>query len=379
MNKKTCLISMASIALIGCGETSSAAETTRDSITAPAIDPGGLAGAAAPLPADATPPIDLEATGTTPGPTESTDPADPSRPSGLDAPADADPPFAAPAPVGCVSDVSAGKHDFACNGIRHLVSVPDACLAHACGLVVDVHGGTMDAAMEDHNTDMAALGTKAGYLVVQPSAFGNNWNPGVDDDKIAGFMQDMFAAFHVDRDRVHMMGFSQGGFMTWRFVCKHADWFASVSPGGAGTTVPLSPAGCAFSGAEMPGAEVSILHLAGTKDAFVPIASQQQQRDTVVAAWSMPAPNLEEGPGFRRSRYASPAGTVYEYLEHDYETDAAFFVAIKGHCYPGSTDYAPQVPGQLMGFGCKGDNAFHWGQEAIRFFVEHPKPAAVMP
>lgn len=379
MNKKTWFISITSIAVAACAAGSDGAESTANATPdGTAMDPRGIAGGAAPLPTtNPVPDANTQAEDTASTNAPLPHPVEPARPS--DGATDDDGPFAAPVPVGCVTDVAAGKHDFACNGIRHLVSVPDACLAHACGLVVDVHGGTMDAAMEDHNTDMAALGTEAGYLVVQPSAFGNNWNPGVDDDKIAAFMQDMFAAFHVDRDRVHMMGFSQGGFMTWRFVCKHADWFASVSPGGAGTTVPLSPAGCAFSGAEMPGAEVSILHLAGTKDAFVPIASQQQQRDTVVAAWSMPAPDLEEGPGFRRSQYTSPTGTVYEYLEHDYETDAAFFVAIKGHCYPGSTDHTPQVPGQLMGFGCKGDNAFHWGQEAIRFFAEHPKPAAVMP
>ena len=30
-------------------------------------------------------------------------------------------------------------------------------------------------------------------------------------------------AFDVDRDRVHFTGFSQGGFMTWKFICDHAD------------------------------------------------------------------------------------------------------------------------------------------------------------
>lgn len=376
MIRKLSLISACCAILSACAAATESSETplvgTPDNA---GVDPSGMAGGAAPAPTDPAQPSGDAPVPNTP---DAMPPPDSAPPTSMDA-EHADAPFTTPSPVGCVSDVSAGKHEFACDGIRHFVSVPDACLTHACGLVVDVHGGTMDAAMEDHNTNIAALGTEAGYLVLQPSAFGNNWSPGVDDDKIVAFMEDLFAAFHVDRDRVHVMGFSQGGFMTWRLLCKRADWFASVSPGGAGNAVPLAPAGCAFSGAEMPSAEVSILHLAGTKDAFVPITSQQQQRDTVVAAWGMPAPDVEEGTGFRRSRYTSAAGTVYEYLEHDYETDAAFFVAIKGHCYPGSTDYTPQVPGQLMGFGCKGDNAFHWGQEAIRFFIEHPKPGAVMP
>jgi poly(3-hydroxybutyrate) depolymerase len=283
--------------------------------------------------------------------------------------------FTAPEPVGCITDVAPGKHEFACDGIRHFVTVPDVCVTRACGLIVDVHGGTMDAAQEENNTNLSALGLKHEFLVVQPSAFGNNWLPGPDDDRIAAFMEQAFEAFRVDRKRVHMTGFSQGGYMTWRFLCKHADWFASVAPGGAGPAVPASPPTCAFTGAEMPAVEVPILQLQGTKDVFVAVAATQTHRDTVVAAWQMLGPDMIAGDAaFRRTRYTSPAGTVYEYLEHDYETDAAFFIAIKGHCYPGSLDHAPTVPGQLMGYGCKGENAFHWGEEAIRFFVEHPRP-----
>jgi hypothetical protein len=32
------------------------------------------------------------------------------------------------------------------------------------------------------------------------------------------------------------------------------------------------------------------------------------------------------------------------------------------------------LPGQLFGFGCQGDSAFHWGRAAIEFFLAHPKP-----
>lgn len=377
MNDFSLLISCTFVVQIGCGIStgSDSGEQLPSPSDVAAPVPTGLAGA------DAPDPLDSSGTGTNLGTPTSGLPGTPA-PGGIAPTQTPDPgaaPFAGPTPTGCVTDVTAGKHEFACNGIRHFVTVPPACLTHACGVVIDLHGGTMDAAMEDTNTHMSALGSTDGYLVVQPSAAGNNWSPGIDDEKIVAFLTDFFTAFAVDRSRVHMMGFSQGGFMTWRLLCKHADWFASVSPGGAGTMVPLAPQSCAFAGADMPSAEVPILHLAGTKDAFISIDSARAQRDAVVAAWGMTGPETEDGPGFRRMRYTSPAGTVYEFLEHDYETDAMFIVAIKGHCYPGSTDHAAQMPGQLMGFGCKGDNAFHWGEEAIRFFAAHPKSGAATP
>jgi hypothetical protein len=51
----------------------------------------------------------------------------------------------------------------------------------------------------------------------------------------------------------------------------------------------------------------------------------------------------------------------------------ALGVAIMGRCYPGSDDWVASEPDQLMAFGCSAPTAFHWGEEAIRFFMAHPK------
>jgi hypothetical protein len=48
-------------------------------------------------------------------------------------------------------------------------------------------------------------------------------------------------------------------------------------------------------------------------------------------------------------------------------------VPVGGHCYPGSTDFTATLPGQLMGFGCKDQCSFTWAEEAVRFFMAHPK------
>ena len=57
-----------------------------------------------------------------------------------------------------------------------------------------------------------------------------------------------------------------------------------------------------------------------------------------------------------------------------FDGQTAVVFALGGHCYPGSTDHAPTEPGQLAGYGCKGDNAFHFGQVLVEFFLANPKP-----
>lgn len=62
---------------------------------------------------------------------------------GADGPASIPPPM----PVGCVTEVSPGVHHLTCDGLEHDLTIPEACVAQSCGLVVDVHGGTMSGAI----------------------------------------------------------------------------------------------------------------------------------------------------------------------------------------------------------------------------------------
>ncbi len=289
---------------------------------------------------------------------------------GADAGSDADAGFPPPAPEGCVDDASPGDHAYTCDGIVYDVSVPDACATSACGLVFDVHGFSMNAAMEEANTHLAALGKQYGYIVVQPNAPGNkpplsSWTPTTDDAKVFAFMQLAIKVWHPDDRRIHFTGFSQGGAMTWRFICDHADVLASAAPG-AGS-------GCAFSGAEMPSREIDILDLHGTKDALIDFDTVAvPQRDAVIAAWNMDAGTKIAGDAtFTRTRYTSPSGTVLEFLQHDYAAGPCL-VTIDGHCFPGSDDPGG-LQGQACSFKCLPPNAFTWGEEVMQFFIAHPR------
>lgn len=265
----------------------------------------------------------------------------------------------------CITDASAGTHTFSCAGVGYEVTIPPACTTTgACGLVLDVHGATMNAKMEDANTQMRALGQKYGYVVIQPSAPGavptTSWTPGVDDVKVHDVLVEAIAVLGVDPKRVHMTGFSQGGMMTSRFLCRWADLFASVAPA-AGT-------GCTFVGADTPAREVPVLYLHGTADVLVAFSQGTAQRAGAVAAWKMTGPTVvASDAAFVRQRWTSPKGTVFEFVQHDYKASS---LALQGHCYPGSTDKGT-VPGQLFPFACVPPNAFVWGEEVMAFFRTH--------
>lgn len=271
-----------------------------------------------------------------------------------------------PMPSGCIAEVAAGTKVFTCDGFKYDVTVPAACVAGGCGLVLDVHGATMSGKMEDNNTGLRALGEKYGYVVVNPNA--NPSPPSAawkesDDAKVFAFLQLALTSFAIDRNRVHMTGFSQGGMMTSRFLCKHADVFASVAPA-AGT-------GCTFKGSDTPSREVHVLYIHGETDAMVAYGLGTAQRDAAVSAWKLGAESTVTSDGNHKwTRRTSPAGTVFEFIQHKYE--ASSFV-LKGHCYPGSKDLKGGEPGQLFGFGCEGTSAFVWGEAAMKFFRDHPK------
>ena len=284
----------------------------------------------------------------------------------------------------CFPDTGAGHHLFPCGGISFDVEVPAACAAVGCGIILDVHGLTMSAAMEDANTELRARGGAAGFVVVQPSANPappqSSWSTS-DDGVIHDFLVRAISVYAIDPGRVHMTGFSQGGFMTWRFACAHADLIASVAPGAAASNCPLGGVGliqpaCAFVGAEMPARKMSILYLHGRAEQnYVPWACAQPQVDAIVSAWDLTSAGVVASDAtFARSRWTDGGDTVVELLAHDYSSTAQlpFIPAseLQGHCFPGSTDTGTQE-GQLFSFKCEQAASFTWGAEVVAFFLAH--------
>jgi poly(3-hydroxybutyrate) depolymerase len=313
--------------------------------------------------------------------------ADPTAPSvvdgAVDAP-DADDPGVVDDP--CFPNPGAGHRVYTCNGIRFDVEVPAACVSGGCGIILDVHGLTMSGTMEEANSGLRARGSAAGFVVIQPSANPAppqaSWDAD-DEPKVFDILTRAIDVYGIDADRVHMTGFSQGGFMTWRFLCAHADVFASVAPAAAASNCPVigNPAGaaaCSFTGAEVPSRKLPILYMHGRADQnYIPYSCAQPQVDAIARAWNLTANGVvASASGYTRTRWSDTAGTVVELLAHDYTSSAQVpFVSaseLQGHCFPGSTDPGNQ-PGQLFSFKCEQPAAFVWGSEVVAFFVAHPR------
>jgi poly(3-hydroxybutyrate) depolymerase len=262
------------------------------------------------------------------------------------------------APDVCSQSLGTGRSTVQCEGLSFDVSLPGTCLTGSCGLIIDVPGGVGSGEDAESNTGMAASGNAAGYVVVQPNTPGEGWNYPVDSGRIRSFLDRLIEALDLDRDRVHIGGHSNGGYMAWVFVCDHADLIASAAPLGAGATTDEHPS-CDFDVPGHPSQKVDLFLTHGRTDEIVPFSTAVAQRDLVVAAWAMTESEvIADEPTYRWTRWTSPQGTVLEFLEFEW-----FGGMLAGHCYPGvSTEV-----------GCGSDTPIHYGQAALDFYVAHPK------
>lgn len=256
----------------------------------------------------------------------------------------------------CINDTSpTDNRDIQCDGFTFTVSVPDGCEDGGCGLIVDVHGRTMNADIQNAGTNMRQLGRESTppYIVVQPNANGAppSWsNTGGDDDRVVDFILEAIEAWEVDADRVHFGGYSQGGFMTWRMLCNHADIIASFAPIAGGAR---SGGQCVSGGAAATNPDAPILHVHGRDDTTVPFAEAARTRDDVIAAMGAEhqAEVLVDQDGTIRTRHTG-SGLQYDLLEHP-----------EGHCLPGGGGR----------FGCARDVGFGVGEVIIQFYINHPR------
>ena len=270
-------------------------------------------------------------------------------------------------PAACPIPTTAGHHDFDCDEIHYDLEIPKTCPEGGCGLIVDIHGLSMSGDQEEKNTEMRVRGPAAGYIVLQPTAPGIvGLVPSWDQDKHAPRVFDVLSAtaeaLGADLKRIHSMGFSQGGGMTWRLICEHAGFFASGAPLGA-------LEGCAFmAGVQSPGEEIDMLVVHGRNDAVVNFSVAESQRDKALKGWPFGAGTVvSNAEGLEVTKYETPTGTVMETWWHDYESTNGL---LKGHCVPGSQEFS----GSLLNYACEQAGTFVYAVAALEFFQAHPRP-----
>ena len=262
----------------------------------------------------------------------------------MDAAIDATP----PAPSGCITDVTAGDHTFTCNGLQVDMRVPAACEAPGCGLILELHGDTGTGLLMDAHMKLRDLGEQYGYVVLAPTGppwpggVGSTWSS-ANDATLVAIVQQFATVFRVDPKRIHVTGFSRGGFVTWRLLCDHADLFASAAPGGAGDGTAFGEATC-FSQNRVPSREIPILFLMGRTDMAVGYPSMVTIRDAAIASYGLTGPHvLAMDPDYSHNQWSGD--TDLETFDHAYQTvPDGPWASAEGHCIAGSTmdPYAPQ-------------------------------------
>jgi polyhydroxybutyrate depolymerase len=114
-------------------------------------------------------------------------------------------------------------------------------------LVIVLHGAFSTAEQIEEQSGFSNLADREGFLVAYPNgAFGlfgyfQHWNAGhccgkAQSDNIddVGFLinviNDIKDRFPIDTTRIYMVGFSNGGMLTYRFAAEHTNILAAAAP-----------------------------------------------------------------------------------------------------------------------------------------------------
>jgi polyhydroxybutyrate depolymerase len=180
---------------------------------------------------------------------------------------------AAETPSG-TAETSSGSTEFVAGGDRPVtVHVPATADPSGAPLLLVLHGYTSDGAEVKEWLRLGEAADKRGVVWAYPDGTKNAegeqfWDATpaccafgeVEDDSayLAGLIDEIAATTPIDPKRVYVAGHSNGGFMSHRMACDHADRIAAIAPI-SGVTFD-DPADCAAS------APVAVVQVHGTDD-----------------------------------------------------------------------------------------------------------------
>lgn len=239
-------------------------------------------------------------------------------------------------------------------------------------LVILLHGFGVDGPVQNAYFKLGEVADDNGMLAVFPSGTENSegerfWNatdaccaPEGSDIDDAGYLLDVIdtvrADYAVDPKQIFLVGHSNGGFMSFRMACDHADVIAAIVTLAASTTE--DPADCT------PSEPVSTLQIHGTGDETISYTGDDiRGRDypgalETLERWADlngcgPAPD-EPAPEPRTIIQDAEPATVISYSDCDPGGHAELWTAPGGAHIPAITpDFSSQV---------------------VEFLLAHPKP-----
>jgi len=205
---------------------------------------------------------------------------------------------------------------------RHfLLHIPEGyTLSRQYPLVVVLHGAFSTAREMENESRWSQLADREGFIVIYPEGIGilgylQHWNAGQccgkavrDDWKDVAFIEaaidGMCRQYSVDRSRIYMVGFSNGGMMAYRFAAERPNKLAAIASvsGAIGSRAsPDSPEWLL----PVPERPVPVLIMHGASDETIPFdggkpidrASTREYRSVsdAVRFWTT-ANNCMDGP-----------------------------------------------------------------------------------
>jgi len=241
-------------------------------------------------------------------------------------------------------------------------------------LVVLLHGLGITGAMQENFFRFQDLADSRGFLMVSPDGTRNAdgspfWNAtdaccgsdaSVDDSSyLAAVIERVQADYVVDAQRVFLIGYSNGGFMSYRMACDHAEVIAAIVSINAASF--LDRAQCT------PADPVSVVEIHGTDDETIAYGggtfagTQHPSARQTVAQWAdynecQGAPTVTEAT---LDLDRALAGKETNVLRYD-------------PCAPGG---AAEL-WTIMGGEHVPELSSSFSEEVIDFLLAHPKPLA---
>ena len=279
--------------------------------------------------------------------------------------------------------------------IVYTVSIPASCASSTtggkCGAVLDIHGFNNTGAMEDLADEFRAKAAAQKLVVIQPTApkdsgGWHDWKPLVHHAELVAFLRLAVSELKIDTTRVHVSGYSQGGFASWNILCLAPDLICSAAPleasgldqwgEGYGKQCFSSDGG---SGGRGPaGRGRSVLLTNGIQDHISTITNAKTQAASVVKAYNLdPTGHQTTGQGFttttwttKKAAGAAAATVAFTFIEHNYSITSGPKAHLAGHCFP-STAASGCTPSPEHGnHRCCG--SFSWADAALDFFSRNP-------
>lgn len=157
------------------------------------------------------------------------------------------------------------------------VNVPDSYdPATPMPLVMLLHGYSSTSEFQEAYMQFTPLSDSRGFIFVAPDGLedssGNQYWNGTDaccdfegDTDDSGYLRSLIEEIqdnlNVDTKRIYVTGHSNGGYMSYRMACDHADLIAAIAPLAGMTWLDSTQCN--------PSEPVSVLHMHGTADLVV--------------------------------------------------------------------------------------------------------------